>query len=141
MRYGPLHDSRFKITNELSEVVKTGDILFRMGNAKGPLGVPFSKITALLTDSKYSHASIALVEDEIYVMEINENGTLKFRLIDWISDCHKPYLDVYRLKDITGLERENIRFEMQKMLKSDPDYDFRFSDANKYYCTEAVAGI
>jgi hypothetical protein len=141
--FGPLHQRRFEIVEQLKYLpIKTGDILYRASNAKGPLGLPFSRIVARLSKSRYSHAAMALVEDEdVYVLEINDRGTLKYRLIDWIDTCYTGELSVYRLKSLTGEIKDNIEVEMRKVLNRDPDYDFTFSDDKKYYCTEVVAVI
>ena len=141
--FGPLHQRRFEIVEQLKYLpIKTGDIFYRASNAKGPLGLPFSRIVARLTKSRYSHAAMALVEDEdVYVLEINDRGTLKYRLIDWIDTCYTGELSVYRLKSLTEEIKDDIEVEMRKVLNRDPDYDFTFSDDKKYYCTEVVASI
>ena len=141
--FGPLHQRRFEIVEQLKYLpIKTGDIFYRASNAKGPLGLPFSRIVARLTKSRYSHAAMALVEDEdVYVLEINDRGTLKYRLIDWIDTCYTGELSIYRLKSLTEEIKDDIEVEMRKVLNRDPDYDFTFSDDKKYYCTEVVASI
>jgi len=141
--FGPLHQRRFEIVEQLKYLpIKTGDIFYRASNAKGPLGLPFSKIVARLTKSRYSHAAMALVEDEdVYVLEINDRGTLKYRLIDWIDTCYTGELSVYRLKNLTEEIMDDIEVEIRKILRKDSDYDFTFSDDKKYYCTEVVAAI
>ena len=141
--FGPLHQRRFEIVEQLKYLpIKTGDIFYRASNAKGPLGLPFSRIVARLTKSKYSHAAMALMEDGVpYVLEINDRGTLKYRLIDWIDTCYTNELSIYRLKNLTEEIKDDIETEMRKVLKDDTDYDFTFSDDKKYYCTEVVAVI
>lgn len=140
--FGPLHENRHQICNRISGFLKTGDILYRASNAKGPYGLPFSRLLGRITDSHYSHAAIALIEpDGPYVLEINDQGTLKYRLIDWLDTCYTNHLAIYRLKKIDDLLRSRIEVEIRTILKEDPDYDFTFSDPNKFYCTESVAVI
>lgn len=141
--FGPLHKNRKEITEQLMSLpLKTGDIFYRASNAKGPLGLPFSRIISFATNSPYSHAAIALVEsDELYVMEVNDQGTLKLRLIDWLDTCYTPEFSIYRYNGINEKLEKEIAIEINKFLQQDPDYDFNFADDSKYYCTESVVQI
>jgi hypothetical protein len=134
---GPLHVKRFEIVEQLKPIVQTGDILYRASNAKGPFGIPFSRLVMWLSNSKYSHASVILVEDgEINVVEINDEGTIKLRLIDWLDLCYTPEFSIYRLKKPVDITKE-----IQDFLAKDPEYDFYFNDENKFYCTESVVAM
>lgn len=142
-KHGPLYAKRKEIIQELKSLgIRTGDILYRYSNAKGPFGLPFSKLVAYFTKSKYSHASVALVEEkEIYILEVNDRGTIKYRLIDWLDTCYNGHLAVYRLKDLTRYQEDKLRYVIEKFLERDPDYDFTFSHKEKFYCTESVVHI
>lgn len=142
-KHGPLYEKRFEIVNQLKSIgLKSGDILYRASDAKGPLGLPFSRIVARVTNSKYSHAAIVFIEnEEIQVLEVNDQGTLKYRLLDWIDTCYNQNLGIYRLKNITSEQEIALAQEIHKILEADPDYDFTFSDPDKYYCTESVVKI
>ncbi len=142
-KFGPLHNDRMSITEFLSKIpVQTGDILYRFSDAKGPLNLPFGKMVARLTNSPYSHAAIVLMEsDGIYVLEVNDQGTLKYRMIDWLDACATAEFSIYRLKEIDDILRSKIEFEIRRILREDPEYDFTFCDPNKLYCTESVATI
>lgn len=122
---------RFQINKDLKGLVKTGDIFFRLGSEKlGP--VSFGNIIAKLSGSDFSHCSIALVEDEIYLIEVHTDGTKKLRLIDWIPLCE--YFAIYRPNNQVFLKEPINAF-----LDDDPDYDFKFSlTGNEYYCTESI---
>lgn len=136
---GLFHSLRFKIVKELKSLpVETGDIFYRQSDVKFML-VPFSRLISRLSKSPYSHASIALVENnEIYIVEVNDQGCLLLRLIDWISTCAGKEFSVYRLKeDKPEVLEKNIR----EFLEADPDYDFTFNSDEKFYCTESVAYI
>ena len=141
--FGPLHDQRYEIEKILLDLpLKTGDILYRASNALGPLNIPFSRIVADLTDSPYSHAAIALIVNNTpFVLEINDQGTLLYRMIDWLDTCYTSEFSVYRLKDRVDELKPEFEKQIKKILMDDPDYDFKFADPNKYYCTECVASI
>lgn len=142
-KFGPLHENRYKITEHLRHIpLQTGDILYRFSDAKGPFGLPFGKLVGRLTKSVYSHAAIVYLDkSEIYVLEVNDQGTLKFRMVDWLDACATKEFSVYRLKEFNFDLIDKIGDEICKIWKEDPDYDFTFSDSNKFYCTESVAAI
>lgn len=139
---GPLYNRRFEIVNTIKRDMRSGDILYRYSDAKGPLGLPFTKIVSNITKSEYSHAAIMFVDNgEPYVLEINDQGTLRYRLLDWIDTCYGDNFSVYRLKDLDDQKESVLLNEIHKMLEEDADYDFTFSNDNKYYCTESIAKI
>lgn len=136
---GPFHSMRHQITKELKQLpIKTGDIFYRESNVWF-MCIPFSGLISRLSKSNFSHASIALVENnEIYLVEVNDAGCVFMRLIDWISTCAGNQIVAYRLKEEkTEILEKNIR----KFLEEDPDYDFTFNSTKEFYCTESVAYI
>ena len=141
--HGPLYDRRFEILRQLNDVkLRSGDILYRASDAKGPLGLPFTKLVSKLTKSPFSHAAIVLVENGQYnVLEVNDQGTLKHRMLDWLDTCYKESLAIYRLKDLTHKAEFKLKTEIVKFLEKDPDYDLNFSDPDKFYCTESIIEI
>lgn len=142
--FGPLHEGRHEIVNLLKGIpVQTGDILYRASDAKGPLGLPFSRMVADITKSQYSHAAILTMDGtEPFVLEVNDQGTLKYRLIDWLDTCYTTEFAVYRLKDIDQATIVKLGEQIDKILDEDPDYDFSFSDStHKLYCVQSVALI
>ena len=61
-QHGPLYIERFNIMSELRKLgLKNGDILYRASDARGPFNLPFSRLVARVTKSKYSHAALAIV--------------------------------------------------------------------------------
>jgi hypothetical protein len=136
-----LHAQRFDISNDYitNKSIRTGDIFFRQGNEVF-WGLPFSKMVATITSSKYSHASVALVEgNEIYLVEVALDGTEKYRLIDWLDFCGEPFFEVWRLKENPGIE---LTKSIQDFLSEDGDYNLTFEpNSNKYYCTESIVEI
>lgn len=140
---GPLHDRRFELIDIFKTIgLRSGDILYRASNAVGPLGIPFSRLVAQVTHSQYSHAAMVFIENgEINVLEINDQGTLQFRMIDWLDTCYTSHIAIYRYKNLTDLQEARLLFNIRKFLTSDPEYDFTFSDPDKFYCTESVIEI
>jgi len=139
---GPLYEKRFEIVNRIKQDMRSGDILYRYSDAKGPLGLPFTRIVSNITKSEYSHAATLFVENgEPHVLEINDQGTLRYRLLDWIDTCYGKNFSVYRLQDLDEQKEAMLLEKIYKILNEDPNYDFTFSDDNKYYCTESVAVI
>lgn len=139
---GPLYNRRFSIVSTIKQNMKSGDILYRYSDVKGPLGLPFCRIVCNLTKSEYSHAAILFIENgEPHVLEINDQGTLRYRLLDWIDTCFENNFSVYRLKDIDDQKESALLEQIYTVLNDDPDYDFTFSNSNKFYCTESVVAI
>ena len=139
---GPLYQERFAIVNQIKQDMKSGDILYRYSDAKGPFGLPFTKMVAAATKSEYSHSAMLFVENgEPHVLEVNDQGTLRYRLLDWIDTCYGTTFSVYRLKDIDNQKEERLLQEIYKFLNQDPDYDLTFSSDDKFYCTESVIEI
>jgi hypothetical protein len=122
--------------------LQTGDILYRHSNAKGPLGLPFSKLVCLLTKSKFSHGSVVILLDgEPFVMEVNDQGTLLLRLLDWLDTVSTNNFRIYRLKKTDARTVEALDTAIKAFLQDDPDYDFTFSDKKKFYCVESVVWV
>lgn len=141
-KHGPLYNKRFSIVDLIKQDMKSGDILYRYSDAKGPLNLPFTRIVSNITKSEYSHAAIMVVEhNEPYVMEINDQGTVKCRLLDWIDTCYGNNFSIYRLNEITDDQEMLLFNQIQKFLVMDCDYDFTFSDPNKFYCTESIIEV
>lgn len=96
-------------------------------------------MVATLSRSKYSHASIVLIEDgEKHVVEVDDTGTRKMYFEKWLRLCTGNYYAIYRAKDV---EIDLVVPHIFDFIEEDPDYDFTFSSDNKYYCTESVAEI
>lgn len=139
---GPLYKHRFEIVDTIKQNMRSGDILYRYSDVRGPLGLPFCRLVCRVTKSKYSHAALLFIENcEPYVLEVNDEGTLQYRLIDWIDNCYENRFSIYRLKDLDDLSEGILLYNIHKFLDEDPDYDLTFSDPDKFYCTESVVEI
>ena len=136
----PLNKRRHDIVEMLKGKVKTGDIFFRLSRNKF-MGIPFDKFVAQITKSKFSHAAMAIVEEEeIYLVEVNDRGSIKYRLIDYLDYGAVDYFEIWRLP-LTKDQIEVVKTKAKEFLEEDPDYDFNFSDSEKFYCTEATHEI
>lgn len=140
MKYNPLHSRRFDILADLKRIpVQTGDIFYRRGDARGPLGLPFSTMVCHLTCSKFSHAAMLFMQNgEPFMLDINETGTQQLRFIDWVDSCITTDMRVVRLKGITPEKIQIIDQKIKEILDADPDYDYTFDSPDKFYCTESV---
>ena len=104
-------------------------------------------MVADVTKSEYSHAAILFIDyGEPFVMEVNDEGTLQYRLLDWIDTCYGTTFSVFRLKDtypgyFDKQKEAKLLTQVHMFLDKDPDYNFTFSDPNKFYCTQSVIHI
>lgn len=134
---------RHEIVKLVEATAQTGDILFRRSNAKGPYGLPFMKIVARLTKSKFTHAATLFWTGDkaLMVLEVTDIGTMQYRFIDWLDFCIGGDFAVYRMKNITKEQQTALMGYIVEVLYADPEYDFTFKDPNKFYCTESVAWL
>ena len=137
---GPLYKKRKEIMAELKSMpLKTGDIFYNGSNVSGPLGIPFAKLIQLFTKSKYSHATMILVENgEYYAIDVCDYNTRKLRVIDWFDNWYVEDFCIFRFKKQKKEDEEGFEKAICKFLEEDPDYDFNFKNPNAYYCTESV---
>jgi hypothetical protein len=140
-----LHRRRFLLQRLLKAMpLQTGDIMVRMGNDKY-YGLPFDTLVGLATKSQFSHASVVLVEqNEIWLVEVDENGTSKQRFLDWIDDVATNDLQVWRpnLAMLPAGAVERLTTSINRFLANDDDYALNFKpDAHHEYCTGSVQAI
>ena len=140
---GPLYEKRKEIMAQLKSVpLQTGDIFYNGSNVRGPLGIPFGKLIQLFTKSKYSHATMTLVEnDEYYAIDVSDYGARKLRMIDWFDNWYVQDFCVFRFINLKPEDQYKFEKSIYKFLEEDPDYDFNFTNPNAYYCTESVKRI
>jgi hypothetical protein len=131
---------RHAIDKHVKTFAQTGDIVIRKSDTTGALGIPFSRLVAWFTDSKWSHASMLFWEgDELYTVEVTDTGTLKMRFIDWLDWCVGGKFEILRYRGGLSDEIKGRLFEeAQIFLKQDPDYDFTYANPETFYCTESV---
>lgn len=127
---------------EVEALALTGDIVFRRSAAKGPLGLPFMKIVAQVTKSEFTHAALLFWQSgELYVFEVTDIGTMKYRLIDWLDFCLGGRFEIHRVLGLSQNIRNALDREIRAILFADPQYDYRFNNPNRFYCTESVATV
>jgi len=120
-------------------LLETGDILVRLGNARGPFGIPFSWLVMKLSRSLYSHADLTLLENgTVYVANVGENGTAKITFAAWMKEVQQHRYAFYR---VPIADKVRLKSLIKKLLKEDAAYDYTFADPNKHYCVEAVACV
>lgn len=140
------HNVRKETVELIKDIVKPGDVLFRLGNAKVFDILPFSWIIAGLTKSQYSHASIISdIKDGVFlVIDIDIYGIREQRFIDWLDDCVGPFLGIYRVKQQYENKITQVINLCKKWLENDVGYNFNFADVSQeeqpksLYCTQLV---
>ena len=133
---------RHEIAKFVEKNAKSGDVLYRGSEAKGPYGLPFMKIVSKLTKSHYTHAATVFWEgDDLMVVEMTDIGTMQYRFIDWLDFCLGGHFALYRLDGIEESQRLELLTHIKSVLAIDPSYDYTFADPNKFYCTEFVAWL
>lgn len=118
--------------------LRDGDIVFRMGDARLAFGLyPFSKISAEMAGSRYSHTGIVAWEDgEPMVYDTYKSGPRKQPFRIWVLDVaegiavkrpnanHQPFVN-----DAVAFYRETYRRQVP--------FDSRLSlGADRFYCIE-----
>ena len=123
-------------TNVVFKELKTGDILFQIGN-----GSDFEEAvigsTSDIYDKNYSHCGVIYFEnDSIFVLEAEtENGVVKTNFDDFYRNS--KHLVVGRLKPDYQYIIDNAILRVLKLIGK--KYDFIFSDENDdYYCSELI---
>src|SRR5262249_41490266 len=80
-------------------VLKEGDIVFRLGDARTGRGLlPLSQFIARATGSPFSHTGVVSIEDgKIVVYDVSSDGVQRAPFEIWMLDCVGP-MGVKRLK-------------------------------------------
>lgn len=138
--------SRFEIVKELTHggkgTIQTGDLFFRRTDTRGPFGIHFSALVARLTQAEFEHASVAVIEDgEVYLVEVNDRGTVKERLIDWLDYCVGETFEIHRLIQTPEGFVGQMEKEVKRFFSEDAEYDFTYSDPGRFYCTESAVEL
>lgn len=122
--------------------LKTGDVIYRQSYTS-MYGIPFSTLVASLTKSKYSHAAVIFMKENVpYVFEMNDRGTIEYRLLDWLDFCEGGQFEIHRYKNFTADFEQKLGNLIKKYLDEDASYDFTYLPGNAtLYCTESVCQL
>ncbi len=118
--------------------LKDGDIVFRMGDARAVLGLfPFSKISAAIAASHYSHTGIVAIEaGEPVVYDTTTTGPQRQPFPIWVLDT-RGHFAVKRPKDPAADHAvKAVAFCRDVYRKQIPfDFDMKLGD-DQLYCIE-----
>jgi hypothetical protein len=119
-------------------VLREGDIVFRRADARILFGrFPFSRFTAKVTGSEFSHTGIIAVEDGAPVVyDTTKAGVRRQPFAVWILDNVGPF-GVKRLRpELKSHAAGAVRFCRDAFEKQVPfDYDLKLDDS-ALYCVE-----
>jgi len=120
------------------KVLRDGDIVFRRADARIIFGrFPFSRFTAQVTGSQFSHTGIVAIEDgKTMVYDTTKAGVRKQPFAVWMLDNVGPF-GVKRLRpDLKDHAKGALRYCREVFEKQVPfDYDLGLDDS-KLYCVE-----
>ena len=120
------------------KTLKTGDILFRRGDARILHGTfPFSRFLANVSGSQFSHTGTVIVEDgEVAVYDTTKTGVRRQPLNVWILDNAGPF-GVKRLKADYRDRIPKVVEYLHKVFREQPPFDYDLSiDDRELYCVE-----
>ncbi len=120
------------------QVVRDGDIVFRLGDARTMLGwFPLSHLIAQATASPFSHTGITVIEHgEVVVYDCSSSGIQRQPFAVWMLDCVGPF-GVKRLKAAHRDRIPGVLDFCRKVFEQQVPFDFEFRmDDSKLYCLE-----
>jgi Permuted papain-like amidase enzyme, YaeF/YiiX, C92 family len=119
-------------------VLREGDIVFRLGDARILYGYfPFSRFTANVSGSRYSHTGIVAVEDGVPVVyDMTKDGVRRQPFCIWILDNVGP-MGVKRLRsDLQTAIPAAIAY-CRRVYQEQVPFDFELApDDRALYCVE-----
>ena len=118
--------------------LREGDILFRMGDARAASGAfPFSKLSAAIVGSRFSHTGIVAMEDgEAVVYDTTTTGPQRQALAIWVLDT-RGSIAVKRPKaEFQGHAPGAVAF-CREVYHSQVPFDFKMRMGDDhFYCIE-----
>jgi hypothetical protein len=119
-------------------VLRDGDIVFRLGDARAARGIlPLSLFIAKATGSSFSHTGIVAIEDDSPVVyDCSSDGIRRSPFEVWMLDCVGP-LGVKRLKAEHRRHIPGVIGYCRRVFEQQVPFDceFRLDDA-AFYCLE-----
>jgi len=122
------------------EVLKTGDILFRLGDARLLHGYfPMSRFYANTSNSKFSHTAIVSFEDEAegpVVYDTTRTSVARQPFSVWVLD-NVGSIGLKRLRPEYQPRIPKIIEYLHRIYKSQPPFDYELAlDDQALYCVE-----
>jgi hypothetical protein len=120
------------------KVLKTGDVLFRRGDARILGGFfPFSRFIANVSGSKYSHIGTLVVEDgELYVYDTTKASVRRQPFKVWVLDTVGAF-GVKRLKPEYRGRIPKVLEYLRAVYEKQVPFDYELSvDDRELYCVE-----
>jgi Permuted papain-like amidase enzyme, YaeF/YiiX, C92 family len=118
--------------------LREGDIVFRMGDARAAFGLfPFSKISAAIAASRYSHTGIVAVEGgELVVYDTSTSGPQRQPFPIWVLDTRGHFAVKRPRAPYSESAPKAVAFCRSVYEKQVP-FDFNMSlGDDKFYCIE-----
>lgn len=138
---GKWHQEARRDVPALEQIVKPGDILFRLSGTQLAGGlIDFSKTVAKNTESQLSHATLVyrVEPDGVVVVDMTPTGIARRYLSDWYMDG-SANIAVCRLKPEYAHLIPQVLAEAEKLVARHVLYDDKFdADNDRFYCTEVV---
>jgi hypothetical protein len=150
-------ETRRRIEREVAALAKTGDVIFRYGDAKHyeavigkdglisfGVGLRFSKIVCVLTApfSPYSHAAVLdRRSGRLMVWDMSDEGLREFTFRSWMRETHGGgAIEIRRLvPELAHMAVPVVEKIDEIEEKWDPEYDKRFIRGDKkFYCLEIL---
>jgi len=120
------------------KVLRTGDILFRRGDARVLYGTfPFSRFIANVSGSQFSHTGVVIIEDgEPVVYDTTHSSVRRQPLKVWVLDNVGPF-GVKRLKPSYRDRIPKVVEYLNAMYAKQVEFDWELSiDDRALYCVE-----
>ena len=119
-------------------VLRDGDVVFRLGDAKALGGVfPLSRFIAAATDSRFSHTGIVAIEDgSPVVYDASSDGVQRQPFEVWMLDCVGPF-GVKRPRPEVQKHVPGVLAFCRSQFEGQVPFDFEFNpDDAAFYCVE-----
>lgn len=118
--------------------LRDGDVLFRLGNARTHFVMNFSRVTALATNSRYSHTGVFRWNNgEPEVVDITSTGMRVQTFPVWMREVADNEFAVRRLHAEYRDRIPAVLAYLEAMEVERPEFDFVFQPENgKFYCNE-----
>jgi hypothetical protein len=118
--------------------LQEGDIVLRMGDARAAMGMfPFSKVSAAIADSRFSHSGIVAIENgQAVVYDTTTTGPQRQPFKIWLLDTRGSFA-VKRPKPEYQSAAPNAVAFCREAYKKQVPFDFNMSMGDeKLYCIE-----